>query len=355
MSELEYRVNVSRYLIKQYERFLSPKLGIIFALFSQLFGSIMALSSKLLLQDKDFPKPLNPMEVILVRMILTAVVTISYSIYDRHPDFPLGPKNLRLFILVRAISGCTGIYCLYYSLQYISISTSTIMGFLSPVITLILLFYLLDEKYTIFEGVGGLFSMAGVLLVIRPSFLFHNTVVSDSGVESLDPHKRTIGLFVAFLGCLLNSVSSILLRHIGLGCDAVVSVQIFTVVSGIFSAVGLAVSDTGFQPITTFRQLYLFIQLGISGFLTQFFWTCGMLREKAGRLVLLTYFGMIYSIFWEFVIWHHVPVLTTWVGFFIIVASSAVVIYLKPNDDQVELELDIELDSSGSSVKSIEI
>ncbi|ODV98564.1 hypothetical protein PACTADRAFT_48298 [Pachysolen tannophilus NRRL Y-2460] len=337
----------------------------------------MVLICKLIEQDKDFKEPINPFQIIAVRMVLTVVCCHVYVTFIEHRKimhYPFGPREIRNLLIYRSISGFIGLYSLYYSLQYISLSTSTVINFLAPVVTVWAACVYLGERYTLYEAFGGLCSIVGMTLVIRPSFLFPHSIITTNTttmdtniegknqVESNDSHKRFIGIVASFCGVLSNSLNSILQRSIGDKCHPIISVQYFSTFSAIFSTIALCIaasstkfSMTPFQMMTTLRQWLLFIGIGFAGFSVQFCWSWAISKEEAGRLVLLTYFQIAYSIFWEFVIWGYLPSLLTWLGFLIIIASALLIIYLKPQDSMSEEEITsagIALEPSNSTINS---
>lgn len=58
--------------------------------------------------------PVDPFLILMVRMLITGVACSLYLWYRRVPEFPLGPREVRPLLLLRAIGGVLGaggMYC----------------------------------------------------------------------------------------------------------------------------------------------------------------------------------------------------------------------------------------------------
>ena len=75
---------------------------------------------------------------------------------------------------------------MYFSLQYLSLSDAVALTFLVPMVTAFLAFVLLHEKYSILEAICSVFSLAGVVLIAKPTFIFGN----ESNKETNDRLSR---------------------------------------------------------------------------------------------------------------------------------------------------------------------
>ena len=91
------------------------------------------------------------------------------------PDPILGPKKVRLLLLLRGVAGSAisdplntlqswlidrfcrffGLFGIYYSLQYLSMSDATVLTFLSPMCTAMAGAFFLGENFTCREALAG--------------------------------------------------------------------------------------------------------------------------------------------------------------------------------------------------------
>ncbi|ODV98610.1 hypothetical protein PACTADRAFT_48330 [Pachysolen tannophilus NRRL Y-2460] len=323
-------------LTSYYDRFVAPNIGLSLVCVAQFFNSLMNMSCKLLETDPDFEVPMNPFQILFARMSITYIMCFIYMYFAKTPDFPLGPKGLRKWLIMRGVTGFFGVFGMYFSLQYLSVSDATVLMFLGPSITGLAAYLILHETFTWIEGVGGIFSLLGVVLIARPTFIFGNETSSetDTNVETADPSKRILATFVAVLGAVGSGFVMIVIRYIGKRAHALLSVSYFSAYCCLVSFIAIMVTPSlTFQIPHTPRQWYYFILIGVSGFVMQFCLTAGVQREKAGRTALMTYTQMIYALFWEITVWYHFPPILSWIGFFIIIGSAACICYFKPKHE----------------------
>lgn len=317
-----------------------PNIGILFLIVSQFFNSIMILCTKLLETDPEFDEPIHPLQILVVRMGITVIGCWIYLKYKMKVDNLLGPKEVRWLLVIRGLVGFTSVFSIYYSVMYISMSDAITITFIVPSVTGFLAWVILRERWSIIEAVGSLVSLFGVVLIARPTFLFGlpTGAVPDS-VESSDPRKRFIATCVSLFGVLGTCFVYIAVRRIGNRVHSLITVQYFAVTTLILSTLGLIfIPGLSLKTPRTLKQWSLFTTLGVSGFFMQFLLTEGIMREKASRASSITYTQMIFAIFWEIVIWHHIPNIWSWLGGLIIIGSAFTVIYFKPKQtDYVKL------------------
>lgn len=125
------------------------------------------------------------------------------------------------------IVGFWGLFGSYTSLQYLSLSDATVLGFLAPTVTGLLAALFLREPYTWREAVAGLVSLSGTVLVAQPEFLFGKMTQEEYGVT---PQERLMAVGIALLGVLGASGAYVTLRQIGSKAHALHGVQYFCMV-----------------------------------------------------------------------------------------------------------------------------
>jgi drug/metabolite transporter (DMT)-like permease len=115
----------------------------------------------------------------------------------------------------------------YTSLQYLSLSDATVLGFLAPSVTGVLAALFLKEPYTWKEATAGLVSLGGTVLVAQPAFLFGGMVQDEYGVT---PEERLMAVGIALMGVLGASGAYVTIRQIGKRAHALHGVQYFCMV-----------------------------------------------------------------------------------------------------------------------------
>jgi len=235
---------------------------------------------------------------------------------------------------LRGFLGFFGVMGLYYPLIYLSVSDVIVIQFLSPTVTALFASWFLKERFTKLEGFGGLISLIGVLLIAKPAFLFGpNETHLDKNVESSDPNKRILAVIMSLIGLNCGAGSFVTIRFIGQRANAVILVSYFALISTILSFICIVMSPTlTFKVPQTTKQWGLFIVIGVTGFFMQFLMTAGMQYEKASRAASMMYTQIVFGIIWEYIIWHHLPNLWSWIGTFIILSTSFCVFYFKKSE-----------------------
>lgn len=335
-----------------HHRVIEPNTGVVLLLTSQFLNSIMILTCKLLESDKDFEVPISPVQILFVRMLITYCLCLLYMVVTRSvEDAPFGPKSQRPFLLLRGIFGFFGVFGMYYSLQYLSLSDAVSISFLTPMVTAFFAWVLLSEKYSVLEAICAVVSLAGVLLIAKPSFLFGSEseaeVPENDNAESSSSRLRLVATAMGLMGVCGASAVYVLLRKIGKLAHPLISVSYFALLTCLVTfAATLLIPSLSFQTPHTPRQWFLFVLIGISGFFMQFCLAAGLQREKAGKSSLMVYPNMVFALFWDFVIWDHLPGLLSILGTTLIIGNAFLVIKYKPaGNDQNEANGDIENDA----------
>lgn len=329
-----------------YASYVEPNFGVSLLLLSLLFNSVMITTCKLLETDKNFDTPIHPVQILFVRMLLTYACCLLYmGVTRRVPDAPFGPKHLRLLLIARGVLGFFGVFGLYYSLQYLSVSDAVSITFLVPMVTAFLAWIFIHERYLLLEGVCGLVALGGVLLIAKPHFLFgavaDSETSSDDSVESSSSELRFVASLTGLMGVCGASSVYILLRKIGTQAHPLLSVSYFALIVCIITGIAsVVVPGLAFQLPRNAYQWVLFLLIGLLGFVMQFLLAAGVQRVKASKSALMGYVGMVYALFWDLVIWGHFPSFLSIVGTGLIFSSAYVIVRYKPSDDAPEADLE---------------
>lgn len=63
-------------------------------------------------------RPVHPFQILQIRLLITGISCMLYLWYRGTSDFPLGPKDVRPLLVVRAVGGvcgAIGFYCMRFS------------------------------------------------------------------------------------------------------------------------------------------------------------------------------------------------------------------------------------------------
>lgn len=341
--------------------------GIYYLLVAQFFNTIMSLSTKLLVTDhlrdstSDDAVSIHPFEILFVRMTITLLFSYIYTrrnnitIFFKEPGFPV----VKGLLCMRGFFGFIGVFGLYSSLRYLSISDSVSITFLTPLSASILAFLILKENYYKVEALCSIIALFGVLLITRPSFLHmsQDSTEPGSGIIEGNAHQRVVGSIYAFVGMLSASTIYIIIKRIGNRADAILSVTYFSMMVCVISFFGIVLSPSlHFKLPSNMRQWVLFTIIGISGFIMQYTLTLGIQREKrTSRSSLITYTQLIYGILWDVIFFKHAPDLLSIIGIIIILSCTLVATLKKQKNKYTEELKNNDLEGSAKDVDDIEV
>jgi drug/metabolite transporter (DMT)-like permease len=245
-------------------------------------------------------------------------------------DSPFGPKNMRRLLFARGFLGFFGVSGLYFSLQYLSLSDAVAITFLVPMITGIMAWIILHERYSFVQGICAIISFFGVLLIAKPSFIFGERIDQDStddSVESSLTQLRLLATGVGIIGVFGASGVYIIIRKIGDAAHPLLSVSYFAMMCCLISCITIIVVPSySFVLPKTGYQWFLFVLIGLSGFIMQFCLTAGIQRVHAGKASIMSYSNMIFALIWDVVIWNHFPGILSCLGIIIIISCAVVIV-----------------------------
>jgi drug/metabolite transporter (DMT)-like permease len=273
--------------------FFKRNLGLVLIASAQLFFSLMNLSAKLLSMGNP---GLHPFEIIAVRMFVTWLSAIAYLHYNKVPDYFLGPKGVRLLLVVRGIVGFFGLFGIYYSLQYLDLSDATVLTFLSPILTGYFGRIFLKEPFLRTEVYAGVVSLLGVIFIARPRSLFGK---GSSGLSDATNLQRLSAIGVALIGVLGAAGAYVSIRAIGNRAHPLISVSMFSLYATCVASIGMIILKL---PIVLPHDVMGYVEwmtLAVSGFIAQLLLTAGLQRERAGRGVSMLYLQMVFAFTWE--------------------------------------------------------
>lgn len=317
-----------------YNNYILKYSGFSLLILSQFFNSIMVVSCKLLVTDSTSEDPIHPLQILFVRMLVTYLCCLVYMLVLKNiEDAPLGPRSKRGYLLLRGAVGFVGVFGMYFSLQYISLSDAVAITFFVPIVTSFLAWVILHERYSLVEGACSILSFVGVFLIAKPSFIFGDKTSSDENVESSSTEKRLLASFVGLLGVFGASSVFICLRKIGKLVHPLITVSYFALFTCIVSMTSiLVIPSIKFELPKNSYQALLFTIIGFSGFIMQYLLTAGVQRVPAGKSALMGYTSMVFAIIWDFLIWHHLPGFLSLLGIIVILSNAFVVIKHKNNN-----------------------
>lgn len=269
------------------QRFWAKHKGVCCALLAQLFGAMMNMAAQELETRGNKGKGLNAFEILFVRMGITVFFSVLYMWRRRTPDFPFGPKGVRLLLVGRALGGFVGVWAMYFSLRYLPVQLAVVITFLAPFLTNFACSKIYGEPFTRTDVITGMVSLVGVILLAHPESLIAALMGDNTGNEDVPPAsgsgdvapgdggsdgrmhatpaEQGIAVGVSLLGVLGSAVAYTTIRVIGKRAHPLISVNYFGTCCFIVSVITLAVQRHVTLP-TDLRDWALLIFLGTCGF-----------------------------------------------------------------------------------------
>ncbi|KAF8174539.1 drug/metabolite transporter superfamily, partial [Pholiota molesta] len=309
--------------------------GLLLIAASQAFFSLMNVAVKKL---NGIDPPVSTLELIAVRMGITYICSIAYMLSTGVQDPFLGPKGVRLLLILRGFTGFFGLFGIYYSLEYLSLSDATVLTFLAPMCTAIAGALLLGEKFTRREAIAGLVSLVGVVLIARPTAIFGNVHVPEvptigDGVTSAPmdsaekgtPRDRLIAVGVALLGVLGATGAYTSIRAVGKRAHPLHSLTFFSTLCVFVAIPGMIITKTPIVVPNRLEWLTLLAMIGLFGFFAQILLTMGLQRETAGRGSMAIYTQVVFATILERIFFKTAPTVLSVSGTLLILASATYV------------------------------
>jgi drug/metabolite transporter (DMT)-like permease len=241
------------------------------------------------------------MELVLARVVVTLIM--SWWVIRGLDIDPWG-NNKKLLVL-RGFAGFMGLSCYFYAITHLPLADATVIQFCNPMLAALIAVFALKEPLRMIDVVATICSMAGVVLVAQPTFLF------ASGTP-LDPVAVVIGV----VGAIFSAIAYVVIRRLGSTEHHMVVVLYFPLITGPASL-----------PILAFEGLVLpqgiewlfLIGIGVAAQLGQIEITKGFKLETAGRASSVTYLQIVLAYTWGILLFGEYPNAVSFLGALLVV------------------------------------
>ncbi len=221
---------------------------------------------------------LPTMEVVLARSVITLVLSLALI---RHLGVsPWG--NRKGLLLTRGILGFVSLSAFYFAVIHLPLADATVIHYTNPVFTAILAALFLSERLGGREVALTLAGLAGVVVMVRPTFLF------GGEVSALPP----LPVAAAITGALFSAAAYTAVRALGRSETPAVVVFWFSLVS-VVAAFPFALAR-GFV-VPTGREWGLLLGIGLATQFGQLLITAGLREERAGRAMAVAYLQIVFA------------------------------------------------------------
>lgn len=244
-------------------------------------------------------------QMVAVRAVITLVLS-TWAVRAAGVS-PWGTRDKRGLLILRGVVGFLALSCFYHSIVHLPLADATVIQYTNPVFAGLLAVPFLGERLRRREVVSVVVSMAGVVMVTRPSFLFGDG-------HALDPVTVGIGL----AGALCSATAYITVRKLGATEHPSVIVFYFSLVS-VFAALPTAVPGALWP---TRMEWLVLLGIGVTTQLGQMALTNGLRLERAGRATATAYLQIVFAALWGILFFTELPDWGTLLGAALIIGST---------------------------------
>ena len=268
--------------------------------FLYMFLSICAFSVMDLIVKWSHNYPVG--EVLFFRGFC-GMITIFFIIpRDRYLNFY---KTNRPFLhLKRCVSGMIAIVAIFIALRKLPLATVVSITFAAPIFTTIMSIFFLSEKVGFYRWLAVIVGFIGILIISEPGF-------SSLNIYYFYPIIFCLGLsYVAIAIRKLSSSEPVWLISFYFSLSIMI-MSFFTIPQG--------------WVMPSFKDLFLLSSIGILGGLANLWLTQSYKFSEVSLVTPLKYLGLLFAIFFGFIIWNEIPTFKTLIGSFLVIASSLII------------------------------
>lgn len=177
---------------------------------------------------------------------------------------------------LRVALTCTAMLCTYHAYRHLPLATASVIGFTSPLFTMVFAFLFLGEHVSYKKWAATLIGYLGVLVILRPfSFQLNNT------------------LYVALLANVLASGSTITIKKLS-STESTITMMFYTNIATFFLS---AIAVLWVWQIPELKDILILACIGLAGTLSQFFYIEALKLGKPSFLSPFEYTRLCFAIF----------------------------------------------------------
>ncbi|MBK1792448.1 DMT family transporter [Persicirhabdus sediminis] len=243
------------------------------------------------------------LEIVAARALVSLI--ISYADVRRKKISPWG--HHKKLLATRGLVGSLALVCVYYAVTTLPLAEATILQYLHPIFTALLALLFLNEKVRRSTLLCIVLSLAGLLIMVRPSFLF--------GASMSLP---ALSVAAALAGAFGSALAYVIVRQLSQTEDSSVIIFYFPLIT---LPVAVMMLGDGFV-MPDGPALALLLLVGLSTQFGQVFLTKALRAEEAGRATAYSYVQVLFSMIFGWLLFSELPTWWTLAGGALIVAGA---------------------------------
>ena len=274
--------------------------GIYYMLISALGFSLMAACVKLVSQHG-----IPVLEIVAAR----ALVSLILSYLDvKRKRLSIWGHN-RPLLIARGTVGALALMCIYFAVTTLPLAEATVLQYLHPVFTALLAIIFLKERIQLSTIICIALSLAGLLIMVKPAFLFGQTTALP-----------WLSVTAALAGAFGSGIAYVIVKKLSSTEDSSVIVFYFPLIA---LPVSILLPGDSFV-VPNDEALVLLLLVGIFTQTGQIGLTKSMQTLTASKATTYSYVQVLFSILLGWMIFNDIPALWTWIGGGLIMAGALI-------------------------------
>jgi len=235
------------------------------------------------LQIKFIPA-IPSFQVLFSRNMQFAVYSFLYSKVNKVPlDEKIPTVSLKRLVM-RSFIGSFGVFLHFVGIKYLPLSEAIVLYQMMPMLTGVLATIMLKEKFELRQLFCIIFSVVGVVLIVKPPFLFGSEVERDP--------TQIIGAIAMLSSALVDSFAFILIRQIAGKIPNQIMVYYVGLLGALMAGVGMIFLGVGDVFFGDFIHLFL---VGALYYIVQLTRNRAFKFGEAGKLAILGATELVYA------------------------------------------------------------
>lgn len=219
-------------------------------------------------------------QIVFFRSAVALIPLVLFLMWTR--DFPGGLRTKRpLAHVLRCLLGCSALFASFASLAYLPLAHATIIGFLAPILAVVLAYFILGEEVSKLRWFAVVFGFLGVLVLVVPKL--QATTLNNAYL---------IGMALVLTSALFTAGAKIQIRSLAQTENAGAIALYFALTC---SVAGLATAHWGWMWPNTEQFLWLF-GAGLAGGVAHIMMTLALQYDEVSKLAPFEYLSLIFAV-----------------------------------------------------------
>ncbi len=260
----------------------------------------------------------DPIQKTFYRNILVSAIALVFLIKNK-TSLKIPPKA-RIPMLLRVICGTIGLTLAFVAVEMLYVADATLLQKLSPFVVIIASYFVLGEKVHKYQIAALLVAFIGVILVIKPGF-----------------GSFSIGAIIAIIGAIGGGFAYTFVRLSNKrGVDSGAIVFYFAMFAWVIYIPYMVMN---FTPLSPYEMLIM-LGIGISAAIGQYGITYAYSFAPGRSISVFEYSQVIFAALFAFIAFGEVPDALSWLGYAIVIAAGALLIFRTKRIQKQELKRD---------------